>query len=191
MRYFRIAALLTVFLLFSTLSFAAEPDSYATAAKRFKESAEAQNYFNHAYGYTLFPTIGKGGIGIGGAYGQGRVYQHGKLTGTATLAQLTIGFQLGGQAYSEVIFFEDERAYKEFTSGAFSLNAKASAVAITAGAQAQTGTRGQTAGVSSGPASGKQFGSDYVSGMAIFVHAKGGLMYEASVGGQKFTFEGL
>ncbi len=191
MRYLRVVTLLSIFLLFSTLSLAAEPDSYATAIKRFKSSAEAQNYFNHAYGYAIFPTIGKGGIGIGGAFGKGRVYRRDKLTGTATLTQLTIGFQLGGQAYSEIIFFEDERAYKEFTSGAFSLNAKASAVAITAGAQAQTGTRGQTAGVSSGPASGKQLGSDYVSGMAIFVHAKGGLMYEASVGGQKFTFEAL
>ncbi|MCD6533200.1 MAG: hypothetical protein J7L25_03890 [Deltaproteobacteria bacterium] len=191
MKLLRIVVLLCIFLLFATLASAAKPDSYTTATKRFQESTEAQNYFNHAYGYALFPTIGKGGIAIGGAYGQGRVYQNGKLTGTATLTQLTIGFQLGGQAYSEIIFFEDERAYKEFTSGAFSLNAKASAVAITAGVQAQTGTRGQTAGVSSGPASGKQFGSDYVSGMAIFVHARGGLMYEASVGGQKFTFEGL
>ena len=191
MRHLRIAALLTIFLLVTSFSFAAEPESYTTATKRFKESAEARNYFNNAYGYAIFPTIGKGGIGIGGAFGKGRVYQSGKLTGTTNLTQLTIGFQLGGQAYSEVIFFEDERAYKEFTDGAFSLNAKASAVAITAGAQAQTGTRGQTASVSSGPASGKQMGSEYVSGMAIFVHARGGLMYEASVGGQKFTFEAL
>ncbi|MEA1924118.1 MAG: YSC84-related protein [Pseudomonadota bacterium] len=191
MRYLHIVALSTVFLLLTSFSFAAEPDNYSTATKRFKESAEAQNYFNHAYGYALFPTIGKGGIGIGGAFGKGKVYRQGKLTGTASLTQLTIGLQLGGQAYSEIIFFEDERAYKEFTSGAFSLNAKASAVAITAGAQAQAGTRGRTAGVSSGPASGKQLGSNYISGMAIFIHARGGLMYEASVGGQKFTFEAL
>ncbi|MEA3333761.1 MAG: YSC84-related protein [Pseudomonadota bacterium] len=191
MKHLRIAALLCIFLLFAALAFAAKPDSYATATKRFQESAEARNYFNHAYGYALFPNIGKGGIAIGGAFGQGRVYHGGKLSGTATLTQLTIGFQLGGQAYSEIIFFEDERAYEEFTSGAFSLNAKASAVAITTGAQAQTGTSGQTVGVSSGPANGKQQGSNYVSGMAIFVHARGGLMYEASIGGQKFTFERL
>ena len=191
MRYFRIVALLSIFLLLTTLTFAAEPDSYTTATNRFKQSPEAQNYFDHAYGYAIFPTIGKGGIGIGGAFGKGQVYKSGKLTGTASLSQLTIGFQLGGQAYSEIIFFEDERAYKEFTNGAFSLNAKASAVAITAGAQAQTGTRGQTASVSSGPASGKQLGSSYVSGMAIFIHSRGGLMYEASVGGQKFTFKAL
>ena len=191
MRYFRIVALLSIFLLLTTLTFAAEPDSYTTATNRFKQSPEAQNYFDHAYGYAIFPTIGKGGIGIGGAFGKGQVYKSGKLTGTASLSQLTIGFQLGGQAFSEIIFFEDERAYKEFTSGAFSLNAKASAVAITAGAQAQAGTKSRTAGVSSGPASGKQLGSSYVSGMAIFIHSRGGLMYEASVGGQKFTFKGL
>ncbi len=191
MRHFRIVALLSIFLLLPTLTFAAEPDSYTTAIKRFSSSPEAQNYFKHAYAYAVFPTIGKGGIGIGGAFGKGKVYRSGKLTGTASLSQLTIGFQLGGQAYSEIIFFEDARAYRSFTSGTFSLNAKASAVAITAGAQAQAGTHSQTAGLSSGPASGKQLGSEYVNGMAIFVHAKGGLMYEASVGGQKFTFKAL
>ncbi len=191
MRYLRFVALIATLLLLSTLTFAAEPDSYATATERFKASPEAQNYFNHAYGYAIFPTIGKGGIGIGGAFGKGQAYKGDKLTGNTSLSQLSIGFQLGGQAYSEIVFFEDERAYREFTSGTFSLNAKASAVAITAGAQAQAGTKGRTAGVSSGPASGQQLGSSYVSGMAIFIHTRGGLMYEASVGGQKFTFKAL
>ena len=191
MRYLRYAVLISALLLLTTLSFAAEPDSYSTAIKRFKGSPEAQNYFNHAYGYAVFPTIAKGGIGVGGAFGKGQVYKGGKLTGNASLSQLSIGFQLGGQAYSEIVFFQDERAYNEFTSGSFSLNAKASAVAITAGAQAEAGTKSRTAGVSSGPASGKQLGSSYVSGMAIFVHIRGGLMYEASVGGQKFTFKAL
>ena len=191
MRYLRFAMLIGTLLLLASIAFATEPDSYTTAINRFKQSPEAQNYFNHAYGYAVFPTIGKGGIGIGGAFGKGRVYKDDKLTGTASLSQLSIGFQLGGQAYSEIIFFQDERAYKEFTGGSFSLNAKASAVAITAGAQAQAGTSSRTASVSSGPASGKQLGSSYVNGMAIFIHARGGLMYEASVGGQKFTFKAL
>ena len=191
MKHLRLATIISAVLLLASLAFATEPESYKTALNRFNQSAEAQNYFNHAYGYALFPTIGKGGIGIGGAFGTGRVYLNKKLTGTASLSQLTIGFQLGGQAYSEIIFFEDERAYKAFTGGAFALSAKASAVAITSGAQAQTGTNSRTAGLSSGPASGKQLGSSYVNGMAIFVHARGGLMYEASVGGQKFTFTPL
>ena len=191
MRIFRFVMLISVFMLLTSMAFAAEPDSYTTATKRFKQSPEAQNYFAHAYGYAIFPTIAKGGIAVGGAFGKGRVFKGGKLTGNATLSQLSIGFQLGGQAYSEIVFFEDERAYKEFTSGSFSLQAEASAVAITAGAQVQAGTKSRTAGLSSGPASGKQLGSSYVSGMAIFVHARGGLMYEASVGGQKFTFKAL
>ena len=191
MRYLRFTMLTVALVLLTGMAFATEPDSYTTATNRFKQSPEAKNYFEHAYGYAIFPTIGKGGIGIGGAFGKGQVFKGGKLTGNATLSQLSIGFQLGGQAYSEIVFFEDERAYKEFTSGSFSLNARASAVAITAGAQAQAGTKSRTAGVSSGPASGKQLGSSYVSGMAVFVHTRGGLMYEASVGGQKFTFKAL
>jgi len=191
MRYLRFELLIVTLVLLTSLAFATEPDSYTTATNRFKQSPETQTYFEHAYGYAIFPTIAKGGVGVGGAFGKGQVYKSGKLTGNATLSQLSIGFQLGGQAYSEIVFFEDERAYREFTSGSFSLNAKASAVAITAGAQAQAGTKSRTAGVSSGPASGHQLGSSYVSGMAIFIHARGGLMYEASVGGQKFTFKAL
>ena len=191
MRYLRFVMLATTLLLMATLAFATEPDSYTTATNRFIQSPEAKNYFDHAYGYAVFPTIAKGGIGIGGAFGKGQVYKGGKLTGSASLSQLSIGFQLGGQAYSEIVFFQDERAYNEFTSGSFSLNAKASAVAITASAQAEAGTTSRTAGVSSGPASGQQLGSSYVSGMAIFIHARGGLMYEASVGGQEFTFKAL
>ena len=191
MRYLRIAILIAVLVLLSAQSFAAETDSYKVATERFKASPEAKSYFDKAYGYAIFPVIGKGGLAIGGAFGKGQVYKDGKLVGTASLSQLTIGFQVGGQAYSEIVFFEDERAYREFTAGSFSLNAKATAVAITAGAQAQAGTKSRTAGVSAGPASGHQVGSSYVSGMAIFVHIRGGLMYEASVGGQKFTFKKL
>ena len=156
MRYLRFVTLIGMLLLITSMAFATEPDSYTTATNSFKQSREAKNYFDHAYGYAIFPTIAKGGIGIGGAFGKGQVFKNQKLTGNASLSQLSIGFQLGGQAYSEIIFFQDERAYQEITSGSFSLNAKASAVAITAGAQAQAGTKSRTAGVSSGPASGKQ-----------------------------------
>lgn len=103
----------------------------------------------------------------------------------------TIGFQFGGQAFSQIIFFQDKRAYEQFTGGSFEFDANASAVAITAGAQAQAGTTGTTAGASAGPRTGEQAKTNYRRGMAIFVHAKGGLMYEATIGGQKFSFEPL
>lgn len=157
----------------------------ATAALiRFTESPALAPYFKQHYGFALFSTIGKGGIGIGGAHGKGFVVRKGKLSGRTSMTQVTIGFQLGGQAFSQIIFFEDKDAYENFTSGNFELGAQASAVALTAGASAQADT---AAGASA--AAGKaQARRNYSNGMAIFTMAKGGLMYEASVGGQKFTF---
>lgn len=183
--------LLALALLFCTpaLSQATGPDLYAQTIETFKASPEVQKYFKTAYGYAVFPVIGKGGAGVGGAYGKGLVYHEGKVTGRVSMIQLSFGLQLGGQAFSEIIFFQDERAYAEFTWGSFELEATASAVAITAGAQAKTGTTGTSAGASLNPTTGTQVASKYENGMAIFVHAQGGLMYEASVGGQKFTFE--
>ncbi len=157
----------------------------------FKKSGAVQPFFNTAYGYALFPTIGKGGIGVGGAFGKGRVYQGGRVTGTTDVIKATIGLQFGGQAFSEIIFFQDKRAYDEFTSGEFEFDASASAVAITAGAQATAGSQGASAGASAGPATGAQAETHYHKGMAVFVHAKGGLMYEMAIGGQKFKFEPL
>ena len=135
----------------------------------------------------MFPTIGKGGIGIGGAHGSGRVYAEGKYVGDTSMTQITVGFQLGGQAFSQIIFFEDKRAFDEFTGGNFEFGAQASAVAITAGASAQATTTGSSAGASGGEHDASTTGS-YYRGMAIFTVAKGGLMYEASVGGQKFSY---
>nr|NJM01659.1 hypothetical protein [Desulfobacula sp.] len=175
-------------LLVMGLSHTAFADSYSDAVDVFKKSGIAGPFFKKAYGYAVFPTVGKGGIGIGGAYGEGRVYAKGKMTGTVTLAKLSIGFQLGGQAFSEIIFFQDQRAYNEFTGGNFEFDASASAVAITAGAQAKAGTEGATAGASAGPETGDYADINYTRGMAVFVHTKGGLMYEAAIGGQKFSF---
>lgn len=123
--------------------------------------------FAESPGYVIFPTVGKGAIGIGGARGKGWVYDHGTLKGRATLTQVTIGLQLGGQAYREVIFFKDQQAIDEFCRGDFELSAQASAVAVKSGVSANV---------------------KYNHGVAIFTMAKGGLMYEASVGGQKFSF---
>lgn len=123
--------------------------------------------FADAWGYAVFPTVGKGGIGIGGARGKGLVYERGTLVGRSTLTQVTIGFQLGGQAYSEVVFFKDREAFLNFQHGHLKLDAQASAVACTARASVDLA---------------------YRNGVAIVTLAKGGLMYEATVGGQKFSF---
>ncbi|MCB2147574.1 MAG: hypothetical protein KQI81_13950 [Deltaproteobacteria bacterium] len=164
-------------------------DSHADTIAVFKKSPAVIPFFESAYGYAVFPAVGKGGIVVGGAYGKGKVYRGGTATGTATLIKMSIGYQLGGQAFREIIFFEDKRAYDEFTSGSFEFDANASAVAITAGAQAQAGSMGATAGASAGPSTGQQAGAGYYKGMAVFVHARGGLMVEAAIGGQTITFE--
>jgi hypothetical protein len=163
-------------------------DKYANTIEVFKKSDAVKPFFDKSYGYALFPTIGKGGVGIGGAYGSGQVYAQGVLTGTTKLFKATIGFQWGGQAFSQMIFFEDKRSFEEFTGGNFEFDAGVSAVAITAGVQAKAGTEGATAGASAGPSTGAQAEASYRKGMAVFVHAKGGLMYEATIGGQKFTY---
>ena len=186
-----ITALLTAVMIVFILSFAnlAIADKYADTLAVFNKSTIVQSLLSKAYGYAVFPTIGKGGIGFGGAYGKGQVYRAGKVTGETSLAKVSFGFQLGGQAFSELILFQDKRAYDEFTSGEFAFDAQASAVAITAGAQAKAGTEGATASASAGPKTGAQAAAKYNKGMAVFVHIKGGLMYEASVGGQKFDYD--
>jgi lipid-binding SYLF domain-containing protein len=189
MTVFRFLALLVIMLLVSSFPDPAHADKYSDTIEVFKKSAVVQPFFKTAYGYAVFPTVGKGGIGIGGAYGKGQVYRGGQVTGTVKLFKGTIGFQLGGQAFKEIIFFEDKRAYDDFTSGQFEFDATASAVAITAGAQAKAGTEGTTAGASAGPATGTQAKTNYRKGMAVFVHTTGGLMYEAAIGGQKFSFD--
>ena len=189
MRIFRCLILSGLIIFALNFSNLAQADSYSNTIEVFKKSPAVQPFFKNAYGYAVFPTVGKGGIGIGGAYGKGQVYKGGKVTGTTKLFKATIGFQLGGQAFSEIIFFQDKRAYDNFTSGEFEFDATASVVAITAGAQAKAGTEGATAGASAGPATGTQAETNYRKGMAVFVHTKGGLMYEAAIGGQKFSFK--
>ncbi len=150
----------------------------------FSRSDVVKKFSKTAYAYAVFPTIGKGGLGIGGAHGKGRVYRKGKMTGEVSMTQLSIGFQAGGQAYSQLIFFEDKRAYEEFTAGNFEFGAQAEAVAITVGAGASIGSEGKTANTDK-----KQAEIKYYKGMAVFTMAKGGLMYQASIGGQKYRFE--
>lgn len=166
----------------------ARADEYTDTIAVFKKAGQSSSYFSTAYGYAVFPTIGKGGVGVGGAHGNGRVYEKGKYIGDTSMTQITVGFQLGGQAFSEIIFFEDARALKEFTNGNFEFGAEASAIAITAGASAQAGSQGASAAASATPQDAKTAGR-YYKGMAIFTVAKGGLMVEAALGGQKFNFK--
>ena len=176
-------------LIFSLPGHVAWADEYSDATKSFKEAGESAAYFPSAYGYALFPTIGKAGIGIGGAHGSGKVYKQGAPIGTSKMTQVTVGLQLGGQAYSQVIFFENESALNDFTSGNFEFSAQATAVAITAGASAEANTRGgASTGVSGGKNNASTSSLGYRKGMAIFTVAKGGLMYEAALGGQKYSY---
>ena len=162
-------------------------DPYQDTIKVFRNAGKSGAFFGTAYGYAVFPTIGKGGLVVGAAHGNGHVYQGGKYIGNTSVTQLSVGLQAGGQAYSQIIFFEDARALKQFTSGNFEFGAEASAVAITAAAGASAGTTGTSAGASTGKNDAKTAGS-YKGGMAVFTVAKGGLMYEAAISGQKFKY---
>jgi lipid-binding SYLF domain-containing protein len=153
----------------------------------FKGAGRSAEYFNTAYGYAVFPNIGKGGIIVGGARGEGHTYVHGQLTGETVMNQISVGFQLGGEDYSEIIFFKDKSAYDSFTSGNFEFDANASVTAITANASASAGTEGAQ-GSASGGEHDAATGGGYYKGMAVFTVAKGGLMYAATIAGQKFEF---
>lgn len=132
-----------------------------------KSDSSLEKFFTEAFGYAVFPKVGKGGIGIGGAHGRGEVFEEGKLVGEASLSQFTIGLQLGGQTFIEIIFFENQEALENFKRGNFKLSAQLSAVAAAEGAAAN---------------------AKYSLGVAIFTLARNGLMFEASVGGQKFKY---
>ena len=139
------------------------------ALKKFKRIGRLKPYFKEAAGFAVFPNIAKAGLGIGGARGNGEVFEDGKVIGSTTVTQLSFGFQLGGQAFSQIIFFQNKRDLDRFTDGNFEFGASASAALITEGANASV---------------------DYTNGVAVMTFSKGGLMYEASIGGQKFTFKG-
>ena len=165
----RVLSLATVLVLAAAPAAARDETEVAAVIAKFKEKDPGMaEIFANAAGYAVFPTVGKGAFGIGGARGKGYVYQRGRLIGHSTLTQVSIGFQLGGQAYSEVVFFLNQEALDNFKLGHLKLDAQASAIALTARASADLA---------------------YRSGVAIVTMAKGGLMYEASVGGQKFSFK--
>jgi lipid-binding SYLF domain-containing protein len=163
-------------------------DEYTNTIDVFKKAGESGTFFEKAHGYAVFPTIGKGAVGVGGAHGDGRVYEKGKYIGDVSMTQLSIGFQLGGEAFSEIIFFENEAALKQFTGGNFEFGAEAKAVAVTASAGAEASTKGSSASASSSKNSAKTSGG-YYKGMAPFTVMKGGLMFDVSIGGQKFNYK--
>lgn len=127
-----------------------------------------QRMLDKAYGYAIFPSVGKGAVGVGGAYGRGEVYEGNTMVGYCDLSQGTIGFQLGGQEYMELIVFETKAALDSFKSNTFEFSGQASAVAVRSGAAAT---------------------APYENGVAVFTMTKAGLMFEASIGGQRFTFQ--
>ena len=165
-------------------------DKYSDTVELFKNAGQSGHFFAKSYGYAVFPTIGKGGVGVGGAYGEGQVYEQGKHVGDVKMTQLSIGMQLGGEGYSQIVFFEDKRAFDEFTSGSFEFGANMNAVVITAAASGSAGSAGTSVAASGGKKDAATAGG-YHKGMAVFKIAKGGLMYEASVSGQKFKYQAL
>jgi lipid-binding SYLF domain-containing protein len=171
------------------ISSVASANKYVDTIALFKNAGESSAFFSSAYGYAVFPTIGKGGLIVGGAHGSGHVYEKGKYIGNTSVTQISVGFQAGGQAYSQIVFFEDKRALDEFTNGNFEFEAGVSAVAITAAASASAGTQGADAGASGGKRDATTVGSAYYKGMKVFTIVKGGAMYQATVAGQKFTFD--
>ena len=167
--------LLLVFSLFSVTALAQEDekdekiiaDSEDAKAAFIKDDAGMAEFFADSYGYIILPNVGKGAWGVGAAAGNGVAFENGKHIGFARMTQLTIGFQAGGQSYSEVVFFESKEAFERFKEGKIEMSAQVSAVAAASGASAN---------------------AKYNEGVLVFTRTKKGLMYEASVGGQQFKF---
>jgi lipid-binding SYLF domain-containing protein len=183
----RFTTLLTGFVL-ALAAATASADAYDSALKNFRDAGQSAGFFSKSYGYALFPTIGKAGLVIGGAHGDGKVYVGGRYVGDSTVTRLSLGFQAGAQAYSQIVFFENKAAFDAFTSNDFEFSAGASAVLITLGANAEAGTTGASAGASLTKKDATTAGQ-FEKGMAVFSIVKGGAMYEASLGGQKYTYK--
>ena len=168
----------------------AHASKYSDTINLFRNAGESSSFFHRSHAYAVFPTVGEGGLGVGGAFGKGRVYVHGRYVGDTTMGQISIGFQAGGKAYSQIIFFEAKRDLDEFESGKFEFNAGASAIAITASASASVGTDRASSEASRATTDATTNG-DYQTGMAVFTIAKGGLMFAANIAGEKFSYKAL
>jgi lipid-binding SYLF domain-containing protein len=165
---------------------------YSETIEEFKKIEAVAEFFPKAHGYAVFPSIGKGGLGIGGSHGKGQIYRGGEVIGFTSTSDISIGAQAGGQAYAQIIFFENAEALEKFTSGNFEFAASASAIAVQATAGASAGTEGTGADASGSKTSEKATTrAEYQNGMAIFTMAKGGLMYAATIAGQKYSYKEL
>jgi lipid-binding SYLF domain-containing protein len=169
---------------------AQEVQDFSETIGLFRGIPEVSAYFDNAYGYVVWRRIARGGLGIGAATGRGQVYINGQVVGFSRLIDISIGLQAGGQAYRQIIFFENQAAYETFTKGNFEFDAQASAVAVTASAQASSGTQGSqaTAGAAGSPTAAGS-GGRYHNGTQVFTMAAGGLMYQATIAGQKYSFD--
>ena len=190
----RVAAVLAVMALVLVLPVPVEAKKdakdYSKTISDFKKIPEVAKFFDGAYGYAVFPTIGKGGLVVGASHGDGQVYENGKLIGTTSTTDVSVGLQAGGQAYSQIIFFENKEALDKFTQGNFEFSASASAIAVQAKAEAKASTEGSQADASASKTSEKHAaGANYENGMVVFTMAKGGLMYAATIAGQKYTYK--
>lgn len=164
-------------------------EDYSKTIAEFKKIEVVAPFFESAHAYAVFPTVGKGGLGIGGSHGKGQVYQGGKVVGFTSTSDISIGLQAGGQAYSQVIFFQDAATLEKFTSGNFEFAASASAIAVQSTAGASAGTEGVSASAAGKKTEKAAAGAEYQNGMAVFTMAKGGLMYAATIAGQKYSYK--
>ncbi len=189
MKNLRRAMLMFAMLVLAGVAAAADDDKdYRATIDLFKHAGESAGFFRNCYGYAVFPTIGKGAFVVGGAYGKGRVYEHGKYVGDTSLAQVSVGFQAGGEGYSQIVFLQDKRAFDDFTKGNFEFDAGVRVVAITASAGGQAGTAGVSGDASAGKKDVANAGQ-YYKGMAVFTIVKGGALYQASLAGQKYSYK--
>lgn len=182
-----LAACLVVLTLSSCVSTQVD-EPFDNTVELFRQAGQSGEFFDTAYGYAVFPTIGQAGFVVSGARGVGRVYAQGRHRGNVTMTQVNGGFIFGGRGYSQIVFLEDERAFNDFTQGNFEFSAQVAAIAITAAASASAATTGTSASAS-GSKDDAAAVATYRRGVAVFTIARGGVLYEASVGGQKFSYQ--
>ena len=173
----------------SLASMAGYADKYDNAIAFFRDAGASAAFFERCYGYAVLPNVGEGAFGLGGAHGKGRVYVDGRHVGDTSMTQVSLGFQAGIQLFRQIIFFEDERTFREFTSGSFEFDTEMSMALGSSGATAVAGSAGVTAGAG-GEGVGVTVGG-YHKGMAVFSVPKGGGMVEWSIGGQRYSYRPL
>jgi hypothetical protein len=170
------------------ISSAQEVEDFSPSIEMFKSIPGVNPFFESSYGYAVWRMIARGGLGIGAATGKGQVYVGGEVVGFSRLIDISIGLQAGGQAYKQVIFFENKPAFDKFATGNFEFSAQASAVAVTASAQAASGTQGSQATAGAGAPATAATAGGYQDGLRVFTMASGGLMYQATIAGQKYGY---